>query len=53
VARLVPDRDFMSGKEAAEVFRGYKADALDKAAAEEIARNIRQSDSETDDALAH
>ena len=53
VARLVPDRDFMSGKEAAELFRGYEADALDKAAAEEIARNIRQLDAETDDALAH
>ena len=53
VARLVPERDFMSGKEAAELFRGYRADARDKAAAEEIARNIRQLDAETDDALAH
>jgi antitoxin (DNA-binding transcriptional repressor) of toxin-antitoxin stability system len=53
VARLVPDRDFMSGKEAAELFRGYKAEPLDNAAAEEIARKVRRLDAETDDALAH
>ena len=51
VARLVPDRGFMSGKEAAELFRGYKADAREKAAAEEIARNVRQLDAQTDDVL--
>jgi antitoxin (DNA-binding transcriptional repressor) of toxin-antitoxin stability system len=53
VARLVPDRGFMSGKEAADLFRGYKADALDKAAAAEIARSIAQLDAEAGDALAH
>jgi prevent-host-death family protein len=52
VARLVPDRSFMSGKEFAQLFAGYKPDALDKAAANEIAKNIAQLDAEADDALA-
>ncbi len=52
VARLVPDQGFMSGGEAAGLFRGYEADALDRDAAEEVARNIAQLDAEATDALA-
>ncbi len=52
VARLVPDQRFMSGKEFARLFAGYKADALDKAAADEIANNIAQLDAEVEDAMA-
>ncbi len=40
VARLVPDRDFMPGKEAAAFFAGHKADGLDRQAANEIEKNI-------------
>ena len=53
VARLVPDRDFMSGKAAADLFRTYKPDKLDRAAADAIEENIAQLDREADDALAH
>ncbi len=53
VARLVPELEFMSGKEFAKLFAGYQADALDKATADEVARNIAQFDAEVDDALAH
>lgn len=53
VARLVPDPGFMSGKEFAQLFAGYSADAVDKAVAKEIAKNIAQLDVEVDDALAH
>jgi len=53
VARLVPDRDFMAGKEAAALFGGYKADKLDRAAADAIAASVAELDREADDALAH
>lgn len=53
VARLVPDQGFMSGEQAAKLFRGYKADAVDKAAADEIAKTVALLDAEVDDALAH
>ena len=53
VARLVPDHDFMSGKEAAALFRTHKADKLDRAAADAIADQIAQLDREADHALAH
>jgi antitoxin (DNA-binding transcriptional repressor) of toxin-antitoxin stability system len=53
VARLVPDPGFMSGKEFAQLFSDYSADAVDKAAAKQIAKNIAQLDAEVDDALAH
>ncbi|MHC1762748.1 MAG: type II toxin-antitoxin system Phd/YefM family antitoxin [Verrucomicrobiia bacterium] len=53
VARLVPDPGFMSGKEFAQVFASYRADAVDKATAKEIAKNIAQLNAEVDDALAH
>jgi prevent-host-death family protein len=53
VARLVPDRNFMSGKEFAAVFAGYEATAQDKAAADAIAANIAELDAEVIDALAH
>jgi antitoxin (DNA-binding transcriptional repressor) of toxin-antitoxin stability system len=33
VARLIPDCDFMPGKRAAAIFRTYKAEAADRAAA--------------------
>lgn len=52
-ARIVPDCDFMSGEAFASVFAGYKATALDKAAADAIAANIAELDAETDHALAH
>ena len=38
----------MSRKDATQLFRGYRADALDKAAAKEIAANIRRLDAETE-----
>ena len=53
VARLVPDQGFMSGREFAKLFGGHQADALDKAAEVEIAKNIAEVDAEVDDALAH
>ena len=53
VARLVPDRAFMSGEEAARLFRGYRPDALDSAAAAEIAQHIAQLDADAENALAH
>lgn len=53
VARLVPDRGFMSGQDAAEIFRGHKAGKLDRAAADSISDQIRQLDQESDNALAH
>ena len=53
VARLVPDRGFMSGKEAAALFRTYRPDKLDRAAADAIADQIAQLDREAEDALAH
>jgi len=52
-ARIVPDCDFMSGKDFAGVFTGYKATALDKSAADAIEANIAHLDAETDNALAH
>ena len=53
VARLVPDRDFMSGKEAADLFRTYRPGKLDRAAADAIAEAIAELDRQADDALAH
>ena len=53
VARLVPDTDFMSGKQAAELFRSHKADKLDRAAARAIETQIATLDHEADDALAY
>jgi len=50
VARLVPDCDFMDGKQAAELFRGHSGDA---AAADAIAREIVRLREEEDGALAH
>jgi antitoxin (DNA-binding transcriptional repressor) of toxin-antitoxin stability system len=48
VARMVPDCDFMPGKEAAELFRGHRADAE---AAHAIASELRKLDLESEDAL--
>lgn len=39
VARMVPDCDFMSGQQAAELFRGHRADAE---AADAIAGELRK-----------
>lgn len=50
VARMVPDCDFMPGPQAAELFRGHRADA-DTATA--IAGELRKLDLESEDALAH
>ena len=53
VARLVPDSDFMDGKQAANLFRSHKAGDADKRAADAIEAQIRQLDQQTEDALAH
>ena len=50
VARMVPDCDFVPGKEAAELFRGHHADAE---AATAIANELRKLDLEADNALDH
>jgi prevent-host-death family protein len=50
VARLVPDCDFMEGKQAAELFRGHAGDA---GAADAVAREIARLREEEDGALAH
>ena len=50
VARMVPDCDFMPGKEAAELFSGHQADAE---AANAIASELRMLDQESENALDH
>ena len=50
VARMVPDCDFMPGKEAAELFSGHQADAE---AANAIASELRRLDVESENALDH
>ena len=50
VARMVPDCDFMPGKEAAGLFLGHRADAE---AADAIAAELRKLDLESEDALDH
>lgn len=53
IARLIPDTDFMSGRAAAELFRAYAPDDVDKAAADAISEQIAELNREADDALAH
>jgi prevent-host-death family protein len=43
-ARMVPDCDFMTGKDFAKVFDGFKATAEDRAAASAIAAKIAELD---------
>jgi len=50
VARMVPDCDFMPGPQAAELFRGHRADAE---AANAIAGQLRKLDLEFENALHH
>jgi antitoxin (DNA-binding transcriptional repressor) of toxin-antitoxin stability system len=50
VARMVPDCDFMAGHQAAEVFKGHRADAE---AANAIAGELRKIDLESESALDH
>jgi antitoxin (DNA-binding transcriptional repressor) of toxin-antitoxin stability system len=50
VARLTPEYDFMPGRQAAELFRGHRADAE---AANAIAIQLRELDLNSDDALDH
>ena len=50
VARMVPDCDFLPGKEAAELFRGHRAD---RKAANAIAGELKKLDLESEDALDH
>ena len=50
VARMVPDCDFMPGKEAAELFRSHRADA---ASANAIAGELAKLDLESENALDH
>ena len=53
VARLVPGSDFMDAEGFAKVFANYKPDALDKAAADEIEKNIARINQEAERDLAH
>ena len=48
VARMVPDCDFMPGQQAAELFRGHRADAE---AANALAGEISKLDLESENAL--
>lgn len=50
VARMVPDCDFMPGPQAAELFRGHRADAD---AANAIAGELGKLDLESENALDH
>jgi antitoxin (DNA-binding transcriptional repressor) of toxin-antitoxin stability system len=50
VARMVPDCDFMPGPQAAELFRGHRAD---DEAASAIADELRKLHLESEDALDH
>jgi prevent-host-death family protein len=52
-ARLIPDTGFMSGAEFSRVFEGYRATEADKAAADEVEKQIAALDAEENDALAH
>ena len=51
-ARIVPDSDFMNSGEFSKIFADYKADDLDKAAADAIAANINKMDDEFNHELA-
>lgn len=53
IAKLVPDFDFMSGKQAAALFLSHQASEADKRAADAIEDQIQKLDQETDYALAH
>ncbi len=50
VARMTPDCDFMPGTQAAELFRGHRADAE---AADAITNQLRSLELESDHALDH
>lgn len=52
-ARIVRDFGFMSGAEFSQVFDGWKSSEMDRAAADEIEKNIVALDKEGQDALAH
>jgi antitoxin (DNA-binding transcriptional repressor) of toxin-antitoxin stability system len=52
VARLIPDRDFMSGKNAAAIFRDYHAESADRAAANAIASELAKLDRDFENELA-
>ena len=53
VARLVPDSDFMSGREFSKLFADYTATALDKGAADDIEAGIKKLDEEFSHELDH
>jgi prevent-host-death family protein len=53
VARLVPDRDFMSGKQAAELFRDHQPDKPNHATAQAIAKEVAILRQDAEDALNH
>ncbi|GDY18909.1 hypothetical protein LBMAG56_02540 [Verrucomicrobiota bacterium] len=50
VARMVPDCDFMPGPQAADLFKGHRADA---ATATAIADELRKLELESENALDH
>ena len=52
-ARIIQDFGFMSGAEFSQVFNGWKATPLDRAAADEIEKNISDLNQEAENALAH
>jgi hypothetical protein len=52
-AKIVRDVDFMDGKEFAKIFKNYKATELDKAAADEIEKNIKRIRREAERDLDH
>ena len=53
IARMIPDSDFMDGKQAASLFLSYRAEDADKRAADAIEGEIRKLDQETNHGLAH
>ncbi len=53
VARLAPDRDFMSGKQAAGLFRAHPPDKLNRATAQETTKEIAKLRDDSEDALDH
>lgn len=52
-AKIVRDVDFMSGEEVAKIFKNYKATELDKAAADEIEKNIKMIRKQAERDLDH
>ncbi|MGH7976531.1 MAG: type II toxin-antitoxin system Phd/YefM family antitoxin [Limisphaerales bacterium] len=52
-AKIVRDVDFMDGSEFAKILKNYKATKLDKAAADEIGKNIKMIERQAERDLDH